>query len=114
MNTQLKIAGQSPETLGLENVGSTDSFFDLGGDSILATRLVGALGESFDVQLSLRTVFESPSAAELALAVVRAQAAEVDGATLAAALDEIRGLSPAELQELLAEEARLQREEAAR
>jgi phthiocerol/phenolphthiocerol synthesis type-I polyketide synthase E len=101
------------DILRVEPVGIHDSFFDLGGDSILATRLVGALGESFDVQLSLRTVFEAPSAAELALAVVRAQAAEVDGAALAATLDEIRGLSPAELQALLAEEARLQQEEAA-
>jgi acyl carrier protein len=99
------------DILRVEPVGIHDGFFDLGGDSILATRLIGALGEAFDVQLSLRTVFESPSAAELALAVVKAQAADVDGAELAAALDEIRGLSPAKLQVLLAEEERQQTEE---
>jgi phthiocerol/phenolphthiocerol synthesis type-I polyketide synthase E len=108
-----RLVGMLEDLLRVEPVGIHDSFFDLGGDSILATRLLGTLGEAFDVQLSLRTVFEAPSAAELALAVIKAQAAGVDAAELAAALDEIRGLSPAELRALLAEEERLQTEETA-
>jgi phthiocerol/phenolphthiocerol synthesis type-I polyketide synthase E len=106
-----RLAGILADLLRVEPVGIHDSFFDLGGDSILATRLIGALGEAFDVQLSLRTVFEAPSAAELALAVVQAQAADVDAGALAAALDEIRGLSPEALRALLAEEERMQAEE---
>ena len=101
------------DLLRVEPVGIHDSFFDLGGDSILATRLIGALGEAFDLQLSLRTVFEAPSPAELALAVVHAQAADVDAGELAAALAEIRGLSPEDLQALLAEEERMEAEETA-
>ena len=98
---------------GSRRWGSTTASSTSAATPLLATRLLGALGEAFDVQLSLRTVFEAPSAAELALAVIKAQAADVDAAELAAALNEIRGLSPAELQALLAEEERLQTEETA-
>ncbi|MES1243274.1 MAG: SDR family NAD(P)-dependent oxidoreductase [Acidobacteriota bacterium] len=112
-DVERRLAETMETILRVESVGLHDSFFDLGGDSILATRLIGAVGDAFDVQLSLRTVFESPTVAELAVAVVGAQAEDVDRGALAAALEEIRGLSPEELQALLAEEERMQQEEMA-
>ena len=57
------------ELLRLETVGIHDSFFDLGGDSLLATHLVARLHRELGVELSLRDIFESPTAAELAAAV---------------------------------------------
>ncbi|HEX3530202.1 MAG TPA: amino acid adenylation domain-containing protein, partial [Thermoanaerobaculia bacterium] len=57
------------ELLRLETVGIHDSFFDLGGDSLLATHLVARLQSELGVDLSLRDIFESPTAAELAAAV---------------------------------------------
>ncbi|MGW2873691.1 amino acid adenylation domain-containing protein, partial [Kitasatospora sp. NPDC001225] len=53
------------EVLGLEKVGVEDSFFDLGGDSIRAVRLVGALRTAgYDV--SIRDVFQSRTIAAMA------------------------------------------------
>src|SRR2546430_7959830 len=54
------------QVLGLDRVGVDDSFFDLGGDSISAMRLIAAVNTSFDADLSVRTVFEAPTVAQLA------------------------------------------------
>ncbi|KZN44334.1 non-ribosomal peptide synthetase, partial [Pseudoalteromonas luteoviolacea] len=54
------------EVLGLERVGISDNFFDLGGHSLLVTKLVARIGEVFEVTLALREVFEQPKLANLA------------------------------------------------
>ncbi|NUP49114.1 MAG: amino acid adenylation domain-containing protein, partial [Catenulispora sp.] len=59
------MAGLWQDALGLERVGVTDGFFDLGGDSIRAIALVGALrAEGFDV--AVRDLFEHRTVAALA------------------------------------------------
>ncbi|MCW0212720.1 MAG: amino acid adenylation domain-containing protein, partial [Pseudonocardia sp.] len=55
--------------LGLERVGATDGFFTLGGDSILAMRLVSAAREA-GLTLSVRQVFTLRTPAALAAAAV--------------------------------------------
>jgi amino acid adenylation domain-containing protein len=54
------------EVLGLPRVGIHDSFFDLGGDSLLATRLVNVARSAHELDLSIQMVFEAPTVAELA------------------------------------------------
>jgi glycopeptidolipid biosynthesis protein len=51
--------------LGVERVGIDDSFFDLGGDSISAMRVVAAINTALDAQLAVRTLFEAPSVQSL-------------------------------------------------
>ncbi|WP_156616777.1 non-ribosomal peptide synthetase, partial [Mycobacterium sp. 852014-52144_SCH5372336] len=60
------LAGIFAQVLGLERVGVDDSFFDLGGDSISSMRLIGAVNAALDTGLSVRTVFEAPTVAQLA------------------------------------------------
>ncbi|WP_156745205.1 non-ribosomal peptide synthetase, partial [Mycobacterium sp. 1165178.9] len=63
------LAGIYAEVLGLERVGVDDSFFDLGGDSLLAMRLFAAINTALDADLSVPTVFEAPTVAQLACRV---------------------------------------------
>ena len=67
--TEEILAGIFGQVLGVEPprlVGVDDSFFDLGGDSLSAMRLVAAVNASMDVGLSVRAVFEAPTVAQLA------------------------------------------------
>jgi acyl carrier protein len=52
--------------LGLEKVSIGDNFFMLGGHSLLGTQLIARTRQVFGVELSLRSLFESPTIAELA------------------------------------------------
>ena len=63
------VAGIYAQVLGLERVGVDDSFFDLGGDSLSAMRVIAAVNTALDADLSVRAVFEAPTVAGLALRV---------------------------------------------
>jgi len=53
------------ELLGVQGIGVHDNFFFLGGHSLLGTQLIARVRDAFAVELSLRRVFDSPTAAEL-------------------------------------------------
>ncbi len=52
--------------LGLEQVGATDSFFDVGGSSLQAMRLVSLMAEELEVDLGVAEVFLAPAPRQLA------------------------------------------------
>ncbi|QDC15492.1 amino acid adenylation domain-containing protein [Rhodococcus ruber] len=54
------------DVLGVEGVGADDSFFDLGGNSLIATRVIARVNESLGTALAIRELFEAPTVAELA------------------------------------------------
>ena len=64
-----KIAGILAQLLGLDVIGAEDNFFMLGGHSLLGTQVIIRLRDTFGIELSLRTIFEAPTVAELAACV---------------------------------------------
>jgi acyl-coenzyme A synthetase/AMP-(fatty) acid ligase/acyl carrier protein len=67
--------------LGLPRVGRNARFFEIGGHSMLATKVMARIRSAFGVDLPLRTLFDNPTIASLATAVEAAVAAEIDSMT---------------------------------
>ncbi|MFE6477070.1 amino acid adenylation domain-containing protein [Streptomyces rochei] len=63
------------QVLRVDRVGMDDNFFDLGGDSLLATRLTSRIGKTLGVNVLIRAVYEARDVAELADTVKNAPAA---------------------------------------
>ncbi|MEV4096074.1 amino acid adenylation domain-containing protein [Streptosporangium saharense] len=64
--TETALAEIWRQVLGLERVGVRDSFFDLGGDSLSAVRVLSRIQAATGVRLAPRDLFETPTVAELA------------------------------------------------
>jgi len=87
--------------LGMGRVSIHDNFFDLGGHSLLAAQLLSRVNEAFQVELSLRSLFETPTVAGLAMTVVQSQAEQEDSGEIGRILAELEGLSGEEAQAML-------------
>ena len=61
-----KIAKVWQNIFGIKEVGIHDNFFDLGGDSLVASRLVAQLCEALETKLSIQSFLNAPTIAELA------------------------------------------------
>lgn len=59
------IAELMAEVLQLDSIGPGESFFELGGSSLLAIRLVGRLREQLDLTADIGAVFEAPTPSAL-------------------------------------------------
>ncbi len=106
--TEARIADVWAEVLGVARVGVNDNFFDLGGHSLLATQVVSRLRREFNIALPLRSLFESPDVARLALVVAQAAGAQTEKELPEVAAIKRGGKS---LEELLAELQQLSADE---
>ncbi len=100
-----KLAKIWAEVLGVNPVGMNDSFFDLGGHSLAATRVISRVIDRFKVELPIKSLFESGTVADMARIIVQNQARRAEEKELARMLAEVETLSDKEAQWLLADES---------
>ena len=67
------------ELLGVERLSTRDNFFDCGGHSLMAMRLVARIRDEMRVELPIRAVFEHPTIAALADRVLAEGSREILG-----------------------------------
>ncbi|HXD30782.1 MAG TPA: non-ribosomal peptide synthetase [Pyrinomonadaceae bacterium] len=72
-----KLAEMLSTLLGIDAVSVNDNFFLLGGHSLLGTQLIGQIRGVFGVDLALRSLFDSPTIAQLAFEVERLLQAKI-------------------------------------
>ncbi|MFC1718136.1 AMP-binding protein [Candidatus Poribacteria bacterium] len=92
------------QVLDLDEVGVHDSFFELGGHSLLVTQIVSRVASTFRVKVPLRSLFQSPTVADIAVVISQNQLAEMEHKDIDRMLTELEMLSDEELEQLLANE----------
>lgn len=63
--TEYKVAQIWAETLGFDELSIDDNFYELGGDSIIATRIINSVNQAFKVNLEVTSLLRHPSIKEL-------------------------------------------------
>ncbi|MEB3357180.1 MAG: SDR family NAD(P)-dependent oxidoreductase [Synechococcales bacterium] len=99
------IAAIWQDLLGIEQVSIYDSFFDLGGQSLLAIQAISRLREAFPVAIEMRSLlFETPTVVGIAALIAEHLPDAGDLDEMAALLTEVQALSPEEIQQQLAQQ----------
>jgi len=90
------------EVLSLDRIGIFDNFFDLGGHSLAATRVVAQVIKKFQIEIPLQTLFQSPTVAEMAAVITGSQAKKLEHAELDSILADLESLSDEQAQQEVA------------
>ena len=80
------------QLLDLDQVGIHDDFLELGGDSLLASRLICQVRDVLHVEVPIRSLFETPTVAEIAVEVERNLAEDYTPDEIDRILSEVEGL----------------------
>jgi thioester reductase-like protein len=84
------VCGLFADLLGIPGVGINTSFFDLGGNSLLAARLVFRMRKEFNREVTVADVFAHPTVAELSAVLLTESGPMAEAASAAASrLDEL-------------------------
>jgi acyl carrier protein len=86
--------------LALQDLGIHDNFFDLGGHSLAATRVVSQVIKSYQLELPLQSLFQSPTVAEMAAVITEHLGKTLGGEELDRILTELESMSDEAAQQL--------------
>jgi acyl-coenzyme A synthetase/AMP-(fatty) acid ligase/acyl carrier protein len=88
------------EVLSLDRVGVHDNFFDLGGHSLAAARVVSQVIKQFRLELPLQSLFKAPTVAEMAAVIDERQKNRLTEEELERILTELETMSEEEAKKL--------------
>jgi acyl transferase domain-containing protein/thioesterase domain-containing protein/acyl carrier protein len=69
---ETKLAAIWQDLLGVDQIGAEDSFFDLGGHSLVAVRLFAKVKKAFGVDFPISVLFEAPTVRKCAAMIIQA------------------------------------------
>ena len=92
-SVEKKIAAIWAAILDVNQIGTRDRFLDLGGDSLLASRVIAKVLELFLIEVPLRSLFDAPTVADMAALVEQRLAEQSTPEEIERLLGELEGLS---------------------
>jgi amino acid adenylation domain-containing protein len=95
------LAGIWAKVLSLDRVGIHDNFFDLGGNSLAAIRVLSLVIKNYQLDLTLLSLFRDPTVAEMALMIEGHRAKTLEQNNLDRILTELEALSEEDAQRVL-------------
>lgn len=90
------------EVLRLDQVGVHDNFLELGGHSLAASQVISRVVNTFQLDLAVQSLFQSPTVAEMSSLIAKSQAKKSSEEDLARTLAELELLSEDEAEVLMA------------
>jgi acyl carrier protein len=66
---EMEVARCVTDVLGLARIGADENFFDVGGNSLQALRIVSRLNKTFDIRISVRLLYGTATLAGVAAAI---------------------------------------------
>jgi amino acid adenylation domain-containing protein len=99
------LAGIWAEVLKLEKIGVHDNFFDAGGHSLLAIRVLSRVTQAFHLTIPLKVLFESPTVAEMAEVIEQNQARTAMPSDLERLVTDLENMSEFDAQRVLADQS---------
>ena len=98
------------QALWIDTIGIHDAFLDLGGDSLIASKVVGRIGKIFPKSLTMREFFESATVAEISQVLVTKEPEPGQAEKIARAFLKVENMSTAEIKSAFSDE-RMKREQ---
>ena len=89
------------EVLLLPKVGINDQFLDLGGHSLAASQLISRVTQRFQLDLSLKKLFDAPTVVDMAIIITQHQANRLSEAALLQMMHTVEAMTETEAQEQL-------------
>ncbi|MDR2023785.1 MAG: amino acid adenylation domain-containing protein [Hungatella sp.] len=74
---QYLLQGMWKEILGIESIGIDDNFFDMGGHSLTATKLVNRINERFSIEFTTSMIFNCPTILEMEESIKKLEVIDV-------------------------------------
>ena len=99
--TEQTVADIWSEVLNQDKIGIHDNFFDLGGHSLQATRVLTRLSQTAQIDVPLRMFFEHPTVEELAMEITQLQVEQESDQDIMQMIEELEDLSEEEISALL-------------
>jgi len=96
------LSGMWRDVLGVEEVGVHDNFFELGGHSLKAAQLISRVRATFDFQMELRQILETPTVAQLSEHLLENETRTGQIELIAQLKTRVAKMSPDEVRALLA------------